>query len=123
MNFAVKVTPEISEALQKIAFKNGYVWFAFKTQELKAFDYEYLYFVPHEMGIRANKGSFRPVGLSTGYSYELVSIEKAIELLSEEHIKIGPYTVVFKDKTVTVGCQTVSLETVEKIYKKLKSNV
>jgi len=115
MNFQVNIPcPEVSEMLQKIAFKAGFGWQDTGKQEFYDINAETLFFWEERS----------PPEISHGYSKrgETVSIEEAIKRLTVNKVQIGDYTgeISTDGKCLRIQCQNVYFEKVEEIYNLMK---
>lgn len=105
-NFYVKVTPEISEALQKMAHKKEYVWDG--STKLINSPHNYLRF--DERG--ASKHITHAI---THYykEYPVKSVDYAIAFLSKlEPFKIQGYEVIYDGDICKIGCKTLTKDEV-----------
>jgi hypothetical protein len=108
-DYYVKVCPEISEALQKIAFKNDIIW-GDGVGVIQYTHYNYLIYDTNRNALLRSDKEHNAA----------ISVEKFIEIISQKQIKVGDYTAVISKDNVVVGCQTVDYKIVCEIYEKMK---
>lgn len=115
--FTVKVSiPELSEAIQKVAFRNGFVW----CDETDKVD------MIKEVGlVFSTDGKFHYDSNLGCYDFDAATqfseIVAHFESLRITPISIGGYNVEFKEGGIQVGCTFVDGETVEEIYRKFQN--
>ena len=114
--FYVKIQhPAISEAIQKIAFENGYNWCNKPNQpEVMHTDKEHLVFYPEERKIYTS--------LDPNKNFQIFEVDDAVRQLTEKLMKIGEHNVKFatNGSYIKVGCQTVTFNQVVEIYEEMK---
>ena len=124
LNYYCEVSRVESIALQSVAFQHGWQWTNKKT-EIADTDSKYLYFKLSDKSLmqstkpnESDQSPYREEGL------EKRSFEEIIDIIVEPPINIGSYVVEFhRNGSVTVGCQTVDNDTLNKIVRKANENL
>lgn len=111
MNYGVKISPEIGEALEKMALRKGFYW----TDGRKIAKLMYFLFDVKELRFG---NDFTPIGNVTGKKYKLTSVDHIMTMLESlnDTPVIDGHRVVITPTNIKVGCQTVDRETVIQIY-------
>lgn len=122
--FRVKVhCPEVCEALQKLAFANGYKW-EDRGAKVQHQDGLSLWFATDGyLMYDKERGYFDSERAAKSYpNYEIVTLEEAIHRLRLTNhkavVRIGTYQVDFHSGYIEVGCQQIPHETAMQIFEK-----
>ena len=114
-NISVKVSPEESDVLQRLAFLKGYSWQC-AGKQVGYLSIQIIFF---------NKDGTIYSGVGRVSDYEELSFRDALTFLATAQLsmKLGEYTVVYNADLsgIKVGCTAVSKAQVDEIHAKLHS--